>query len=87
MNAEGAGGVSTTEDGSHTQVRGQTGSSRFSQRALLRHLSSQVCTDSSWVSIDEDADPDHCASLEMKQMNDNDQLVELCYLRFLLELL
>lgn len=72
MNAEGAGGISTTEDWGHTQVRWQTASSRFSQWALLRHLGSQVCPDSSRVGIDEDANPDHCASLEMRKMDDND---------------
>lgn len=80
MNAEGAGGISTTEDRGHTQVRWQTTSSRFSQSALLRHLGGQVCTDSGWVGIDEDADPDHCTSLEVKQMNDNDQLPDVFHL-------
>lgn len=80
MNAEGAGGISTTEDGGHTQVRWQTTSSRFSQRTLLRHLGSQVCTDSGWVGIDEDANPDYRTSLEMKQKNYNDELLDVFYL-------
>lgn len=69
MYVEGAGGISTTEDGSHRQVRGQT-SPGFSQGALLRHLSSQVRPDTRRVSIDEDADPDHGAGLEMTRLGE-----------------
>lgn len=73
MDAEGAGGISSAKDRGHSQVRGQTASSGISQGALLGHLRGQVGAYSSRVGVDEDADPDHRAGLEMKRMNDSDQ--------------
>lgn len=77
MDAEGAGGISSAKDGGHSQVRGQTASSGISQGALLGHLRGQVGAYSSRVGVDEDADPDHRAGLEMKRMNDSDQSDEV----------
>ena len=77
VDAEGAGGISTTEDGGHPQVRRQAGSSGISQGALLRHLCSQVGADPGWVGVDEDADPDHRANLETKQINVNNRWISL----------
>lgn len=71
MDAEGAGGISSTKDGRYAEVRRQTASSGISQRALLRHLRGQVGAYSSRVSVDEDADPDHRADL--KQTNDRSE--------------
>lgn len=79
MDAEGAGRISSTKDGSHPQVRGQTASSGISQRALLGHLCGQVGAYSGWVGVHEDANPDHRANLEMKQVNDNDPSVDASF--------
>lgn len=67
MDAEGAGRIATTENGGHAQVRWQAASSGIAQSALLRHLGRQVCADSCRVGVDEDANPDHGASLETVQ--------------------
>lgn len=67
MDAQGAGWIPTTENRGHSQVRGQTASSWVSERALLRHLCSQIGADSSRVCIDKDAYPDHCTNLEMRE--------------------
>lgn len=63
MDAEGAGGVVSSEDGRHSQVRGETPRARISQGALLGDLCSQVGAYSCRVGVDEDTDPDDRARL------------------------
>lgn len=66
MDAEGAGGISTPKNGGHSQVRGKAASPGIAQGALLGDLRSQVGAYAGGVGVDEDADPDHRASLVMR---------------------
>lgn len=68
MNTEGAAGISTSEDRSDAEVVRKDGSSRIAQGALLRYLCGQVGADPCRVCVDENANPNDSASLEMKPM-------------------